>query len=166
VRLIVPVNFRAAPFGTNPAQTAVPLAYVPVARTARPPAATAHETFTVAAVVRTRAVIRNALPARTTAAALGPATETDAVLRVKTLSEPSSRPQAQLKPIGSTAETYRWSPSGLIADALALDSTCPCAHESLFSTSLTHPAAPGSRTMRPSVARLNASTAFWNGETA
>jgi hypothetical protein len=64
-----------------------------------------QETFTADALVRTRAVIRKALPARTTAAVLGAASETDAVLGVKTLSEPSSRPQAQLKPIGSTAET-------------------------------------------------------------
>ena len=64
-----------------------------------------HIPFTSVALVRTRAVIRNVLPARTTAAVLGLASETDAALRVRTLSEPSSRPQAQLNPIGSTADT-------------------------------------------------------------
>src|SRR5262245_8819904 len=119
-----------------PVQTASPAVYVPVVWTGRPPTVALHETCTVAAVVCTRAAIRNDLPARRVAA-LAAASVTAAAVRVKTLSEPSSRPHAQLNPIGSTADTYRCRPSGLTATALARDSTCPCAHESRRSTSLT-----------------------------
>jgi len=163
----VPASRRpAVRFGTKPVQTAVPAANAPDVRIVRPAALAVHETSTEPAVVRTDAVIRNGFPARSAVAALGRASEIAAELRVKTLSEPSSRPHAQLMPIGSTADTYRCRASGLTATALARDSTCPCAHESVLSTSLTQAAAPRSCASRPSARRANARTASWKGETA